>query len=156
MQAAGKIASKISELVLINPASSLVRLPWLASGSALTRVLPDALYPLSARILVNFLIDADRVTAADRQCLLDAMLSVQPQSAAWRLDLLRQFNVHSILPKLVDIPVSLIAGELDRLLPSVPEVLILEQLLPKSKTKFLPHSGHACLLEKDIYLADLL
>jgi pimeloyl-ACP methyl ester carboxylesterase len=110
----------------------------------------------SARILVNFLIDPDRVTATDRQCLLDAMLSVQPQSAAWRLDLLRQFNVQAILPKIADIPISLIAGELDRLLPSVPEVQILERLLPRSKTKFLPYSGHACLLEKGIYLADLL
>jgi pimeloyl-ACP methyl ester carboxylesterase len=156
MQAASQIASKISELVLINPASSLVRLPWLASGSALTRILPDVLYPLSARILVNFLIDAERVAPPDRQRLLNAMLSVQPQSAAWRLDLLRQFDVQTILPKIVDIPVSLIAGALDRLLPSVPEVQILEQLLPRSKTKFLPYSGHACLLEKDIYLADLL
>jgi pimeloyl-ACP methyl ester carboxylesterase len=156
MQVAGQMSAKINELVLINPASSLVRLPWLAGGSAFSRLLPDALYPLSARVLVNFLIDADRVAETDRQSLLNAMLSVQPQSAAWRLDLLRQFQVHSILPKIVNIPVLLIAGELDRLLPSVPEVRILQRLLPKSKTKLLPYSGHACLLEKDIYLADLL
>jgi hypothetical protein len=36
------------------------------------------------------------------------------------------------------------------------EVRILSQMLPKSKTKLLPHSGHACLLERDIHLADLL
>jgi pimeloyl-ACP methyl ester carboxylesterase len=156
MQVAGQMSAKINELVLINPASSLVRLPWLASGSAFSSLLPDALYPLTARILVNFLIDASRVAETDRQSLLDAMLSVQPQSAAWRLNLLRQFQVHSILPKIADIPVLLIAGELDRLLPSVPEVRILQRLLPKSKTKLLPNSGHACLLEKDIYLADLL
>jgi pimeloyl-ACP methyl ester carboxylesterase len=156
MQVAGQMSTKINELVLINPASSLVRLPWLAGGSAFSRLLPDALYPLSARVLVNFLIDADRVAAAERQSLLDAMLSVQPQTAAWRLDLLRQFEIYPILPKIADISVLLIAGELDRLLPSVPEVRMLQRLLPKSKTKLLPYSGHACLLEKDIYLADLL
>ncbi len=156
MQVASQMSTKISELVLINPASSLVRLPWLAGGEALSRLLPDALYPLSARVLVNFLIDADRVAATERQSLLNAILSVQPQSAAWRLDLLRQFQVHSVLPKIVNIPVLLIAGELDRLLPSVPEVRILQRLLPRSKTILLPTSGHACLLEKDIYLADLL
>jgi pimeloyl-ACP methyl ester carboxylesterase len=156
MQVAGQMSTKISELVLINPASSLVRLPWLAGGSAFSRLLPDALYPLSARVLVNFLIDGDRVAEPDRQSLLNAMLSVQPESAAWRLDLLRQFQVHSVLPKIANIPVLLIAGELDRLLPSVPEVRILHRLLPRSKTIFLPTSGHACLLEKDIYLADLL
>ncbi len=156
MQVAGQFGSKLCRLVLINPASSLVRLPWLSSSSALVRVLPDALYPISARILVNFLIDADRVAPPDRQSLLNAMLSVQPQSAAWRLDLLRRFQIHAVLPKIINIPVLLIAGELDRLLPSLPEVRILHQLLPKSKTQFLPHSGHACLLEKDVYLADLL
>lgn len=156
MQVAGQMSAKICKLVLINPASSLVRLPWLAGGSSAIRLLPDALYPLSARILVNFLIDADRVTAPDRQSLLNAMLSVQPQSAAWRLDLLRHFQIHAVLPKIINIPVLLIAGELDRLLPSLPEVRILQQLLPKSKTTLLPNSGHACLLEKDIYLADLL
>jgi pimeloyl-ACP methyl ester carboxylesterase len=156
MQVAAQIDIKIDELVLINPASSFGRLPLLASGSALSGLLPDALYPLSARILVNFLVAADRVATTERQSLLDAMLSVQPQTAAWRLNLLRQFRVDAIVPKLVDIPTVLIAGELDRLLPSPLEVRFLGKLLPKSKTTLLPCSGHACLLEQDIHLVDLL
>ena len=84
------------------------------------------------------------------------MLSVQPQTAAWRLSLLRQFRIDSVLPALVDIPTALIAGEHDRLLPSVLEVRFLHQQLPKSKTTLLPWSGHACLLEKDTNLADLV
>jgi pimeloyl-ACP methyl ester carboxylesterase len=156
MQVAGRSETDIAKLVLINPASSFMRLPWLAWSSALSGLLPDALYPTSAKILVNFLIATDRVAATERQSLIDAMLSVQPQAAAWRLDLLRRFQVHSIVPDIIDIPVLLIAGELDRLLPSLLEVKILQRLLPKSKTTLLPSSGHACLLEKDIHLADLL
>jgi pimeloyl-ACP methyl ester carboxylesterase len=156
MQVASKSAETVAKLVLINPASSFMRLPWLAWSSALSGLLPDALYPTSAKILVNFLIATDRVTAAERQCLVDAMLSVHPQAAAWRLNLLRRFQVHSIVPDIIDIPVLLIAGELDRLLPSLLEVKILQRLLPKSKTTLLPSSGHACLLEKDINLVDLL
>lgn len=156
MQVAAQMSAKIAKLVLINPASSFGRLPWLASGSALSGLLPDALYPLSARILINFLVSADRVAATERKSLLDAILSVQPQTAAWRLNLLRQFQVDSIVPKLVDIPTVLIAGELDRLLPSTFEVHCLGKMLPKSKTTLLPYSGHACLLEKDIHLVDLL
>jgi pimeloyl-ACP methyl ester carboxylesterase len=156
MQVAGKLGAKITKLVLINPASSFMRLPWLTWSSALSGLLPDALYPTSAKILVNFLITADRVAHPERQSLIDAMLSVHPQTAAWRLSLLRQFQVHSIVPAIIDIPVVLIAGELDRLLPSLLEVKILQRLLPKAETTLLPCSGHACLLEKDINLADLL
>jgi pimeloyl-ACP methyl ester carboxylesterase len=156
MQVAGRLKPKIDRLVLINPASSFGRLPLLAGGSALSGLLPDVLYPLSARILVNFLIATDRVAHPERQSLIDAMLSVQPQTAAWRLNLLRQFPVQSIVPELVDIPVVLIAGALDRLLPSLLEVRILGKMLPKSKTTLLPSSGHACLLERDIQLVDLL
>jgi pimeloyl-ACP methyl ester carboxylesterase len=156
MQVAQQLGTKIDRLVLINPASSFARLPLLAAGSALSSLLPDALYPLSARILVSFLINEDRVTPAARQHLLDAILSVQPQTAAWRLNLLRQFPVDAIAPKLIDIPILLIAGQLDRLLPSSLEVRILSRMLPKSKMLLLPRSGHACLLERDIGLIDLL
>jgi pimeloyl-ACP methyl ester carboxylesterase len=156
MQVALQIEAKITKIVLINPASSFARLPLLTAGSALSGLLPDALYPLSAMILVNFLINGNRVAPAERQRLIDAILSVRPQTAAWRLNLLRQFPVHTIVPKLVDIPVLLIAGALDRLLPSSSEVSILARMLPNSKTLLLPNSGHACLLERDIHLTDLI
>jgi pimeloyl-ACP methyl ester carboxylesterase len=156
MQVAGKIGKSVNELVLINPASSFARFPLLAAGSVLSNLLPDSMYSLSAKILANFLVNADRVATTEQQSLVDAMLSVHPKSAAWRLALLRQFQVDTVVPKLVDIPTVLIAGERDRLLPSVFEVRILERLLPKSKMILLPNSGHACLLERDFYLADLL
>jgi pimeloyl-ACP methyl ester carboxylesterase len=156
MQVSEQLGTKINKLVLINPASSFARQPLLSAGSALSSLLPDALYSLSAMILVNFLINGDRVAPAERQSLIDAILSVHPQTAAWRLNLLRQFPVDSIIPKLIDIPTLLIAGGLDRLLPSSLEVNILSQLLSNSKTLLLPTSGHACLLERDVQLADLL
>jgi pimeloyl-ACP methyl ester carboxylesterase len=156
MQVAQQLGTKINQLILINPASSFARQPLLAAGSALSGLLPDALYPLSAMILVNFLINGERVAPAERHSLIDAILSVHPQTAAWRLNLLRQFPIDSIVPKLTDIPTLLIAGGLDRLLPSSLEVSILSQALSKPKTLLLPNSGHACLLERDIELANLL
>lgn len=156
MQVAEQLGTKINQLVLINPASSFARQPLLAAGSALSGLIPDLLYSISAMILVGFLINDDRVAPAERQSLINAMLSVHPQTAAWRLNLLRQFPLDAIIPKLMDIPTLLIAGGLDRLLPSSLEVSILSQLFSNSKTLLLPTSGHACLLEKDIYLADFL
>ncbi len=156
MQVAGKLGNAVNELVLINPASSFARFPLLAAGSVLSNLLPDVMYSLSAKILASFLINPDRVTAIEQQRLVEAMLSVHPKSAAWRLALLRQFQVDTVVPKLADISTVLIAGECDRILPSVFEIRILQRLLPKSKMIMLPNSGHACLLERDLYLADLL
>lgn len=156
MQVAGQMKETVNELVLINPASSFARLPLLTIGSAFSNLLPDAVYPFSARVLIDFLVNNDRVTSAERKRLIDAMLSVHPKSAAWRLDLLRQFQFETIVSKLTDLPVVLIAGEHDRLLPSASEVRVLRKRLPKSKMILLPNSGHACLLERDLYLSDLI
>jgi pimeloyl-ACP methyl ester carboxylesterase len=155
MLVAEQLGTRITKLILINPASSFARSPLLAAGSALSGLLPDALYPLSAMILVNFLINQDRVASIERQNLINEILSVRPQTAAWRLALLRQFPVDSIIPKLMDIPTLLIAGELDRLLPSPSEIATLASMLPNAETKLLPNSGHACLLEQDIHLSVL-
>ena len=156
MQVAGRLNRCVKELVLINPGSSFARFPLLAAGSALSSLLPDSMYPFSTRILASFLINNDRVAATERQNLINAMLSVKPQAASWRLNLLRQFPVDSIVSELIGLSVVLIAGEVDRLLPSVFEVRILQRLLPKSKLVLLPGSGHACLLERDFYLADFI
>jgi pimeloyl-ACP methyl ester carboxylesterase len=156
MLVAEQLSTRIAKLVLINPASSFARSPLLATVSALSGLLPDAFYPLSAMILVNFLINQDRVSPIERQSLLNAILSVRPQTAAWRLNLLRQFPVNSIIPKLIDIPTLLIAGGLDRLLPSASEITTLASILPNAEIILLPNSGHACLLEQDIHLSVLL
>jgi pimeloyl-ACP methyl ester carboxylesterase len=147
---------QVQQLTLINPASSFARLPWLTAGSLVANVLPEPLYQASARLLASFLIEMELVSVAERQNLVQAMLSIASQTAAWRLGLLRQFQVHGVIPQLAGIPTLLIAGERDRLLPSKLEVQILQRQLPQSKTIFLPHSGHACLLEVETNLAQML
>jgi pimeloyl-ACP methyl ester carboxylesterase len=146
----------VQQLTLINPASSFARLPWLAASSLVANVLPEPIYQLSARLLVSFLIEVDLVSATEQKNLVAAMLSITSPTVAWRLGLLRQFNVHMVVPHLVTIPTLLIAGERDRLLPSKLEVQILRRQLPQAKTIFLPASGHACLLEIETNLAHIL
>jgi pimeloyl-ACP methyl ester carboxylesterase len=146
----------VQQLTLINPASSFARLPWLMAGSLVANVLPESLYQASTRVLASLLIEMDLVPAVDRQHLIQAMLSIDAQTAAWRLGLLRKFQVHAVVPHLVGISTLLIAGERDRLLPSKLEVQILQRQLPQSKVIFLPSSGHACLLEAETSLAQIL
>jgi pimeloyl-ACP methyl ester carboxylesterase len=146
----------IQQLISINPASSFAKLPLLAMGSFGVGIVPEPLYQLSARILVGLLIEIDRVSTFDRQNLIRAMLSIDSQTVAWRLKLLREFELNMVLPDLIDVPTLLLAGEMDRLLPSTLEVQIIQRQLPRSKTILLPYSGHACLLEQDINLAQII
>lgn len=148
--------SLLHRLILINPASSFSRLPWLQWGSLFSELLPPPLYGLSALGLEPFLIIPERVTPTDRALLLKTMQSVQPQTAAWRLRLLRSFNLDRERLESLKLPVLLVAGERDRLLPSADEIRRIAERLPQAQTYFLPHSGHACLLEKDVNLGEIL
>jgi pimeloyl-ACP methyl ester carboxylesterase len=143
-------------LILVNPASSFTRLPWLYWGSPITDWLPEPLFHLSAMGLVPFLIEPERVVAEDRDALLRMMQSVAPQTAAWRLRLLRHFELDSINFSRLTMPVLLVAGGGDRLLPSAQEIQRIAQKLPIVKTHILAQSGHACLLEQDVNLSEIL
>ena len=53
-------------------------------------------------------------------------------------------------------PTLILASTLDHLLPSLNEAQDLIRILPNAKIHHLPHSGHACLLERDTNLLNIL
>ncbi|MGB7416904.1 MAG: alpha/beta hydrolase [Thermosynechococcaceae cyanobacterium] len=143
-------------LVLVNPATAFSRLPWMRLASSVSQFLPSPLYTASAMGLIPFLIAWDRVEASDRNDLFKAMQSVEPQSATWRLNLLRQFDLLKLPLSKVTSPALIITGVKDRLLPSVDEGQRLLSCLPKAQATVLKNSGHACLLEKEVNLHEIL
>lgn len=156
LQVAQHAPDLFAGLVLINPASSLKHRPWLGWGSPLLPWFPDALYRTSAVTFLPWLAALDRIRPRDRQQLLQAMYSVPQTTSAWRLELLRQFYLSPMTLEHLTLPVLLIASAQDRLLPSVLEAGYLKQRLPQSQQVILPLSGHACLLEKEINLYQLM
>jgi pimeloyl-ACP methyl ester carboxylesterase len=84
------------------------------------------------------------------------MQAVSPQSAAWRLALLRQFRLENLSLDRVHQPVLILASEVDRLLPSQSEAKRLARFLPNTTIVHLPDSGHACLLENQLNLSAIL
>ncbi len=156
LQLAATDPDLFDRLILINAASSFARLPWLKWGSLLSSWLPTSLYQLSATGLVPFLIESSRVRSRERQALLKAMQSVSPQSAAWRLSLLRNFELHKLSLEHLRQRTVVIAGGRDKLLPSVEEAQRLVNLLPNAQMTILPTSGHACLLEAETNLYSIL
>jgi pimeloyl-ACP methyl ester carboxylesterase len=143
-------------LILVNPASSVSRQPWMSWGASVTQWLPDSLYRLSTLGLLPFLIAPQRVCRPSRQALLAAMQSVTPESAAWRLSLLNQFVLEELPLERIEQPVLVLAAGADRLLPSEAEAERLVSYLPNAQKTLLPESGHACLLETEVKLVDIL
>jgi pimeloyl-ACP methyl ester carboxylesterase len=156
LQFAASFPRLCDRLILVNPASSAIRLPWMSWGASITQWLPHSLYRLSTLGLLPLLIAPQRVSMPNRQALLRAMQSVSPQSAAWRISLLSRFVLEKLPLERILQPVLVLASGADRLLPSVAEARRLVRSLPNSQSVLLPESGHACLLETEVRLASIL
>ncbi|MEH2204546.1 MAG: alpha/beta hydrolase [Nostoc sp.] len=143
-------------IILINPASSFHLRPWLSWASQLTYLVPTGLYDIGALGLLPFLASLSRISRSDRHDLLKTMRSVPAETVLWRLSLLREFDIDEEKLRRLTQPVLLIAGASDRLLPSVSEVNRIGKILPNNKIVVLPNCGHACLLEQDTNLYEIL
>lgn len=143
-------------IILLNPASSFQTRPFFSWGSQFTDFIPNLFYDLGAFGLLPFLASLPRMSSGDRQELLKAMRSVPPETVRWRISLLREFYIDEYKLSKLTQPILLIAGANDRLLPSTTEALRLGNIFPNAKILVLPESGHACLLEKDINLYEIM
>ncbi|WP_413199172.1 alpha/beta fold hydrolase [Nostoc piscinale] len=156
MKVATKAPHLFKRIILINPASAFRLRPFLDWASQLSCLVPESLYDIGALGLLPFLASLERMTRSDRHELLKTMRSVPSVTVNWRLALLREFAVENDKLRRLTQPVLLIAGASDRLLPSVTEVKRIAAILPKSQVFILPNSGHACLLEQDVSLYEIL
>ena len=146
----------IKKLVLVNPASCFNQLPILSWGADITSLLPSWVHRYSAVGLLPFLAQLNRISDCNRDRLIASMKSLSPHVVSWRLSLLRDFKISEEQLRSLNIPSLIIAGAADDLLPSVAEAKKLASLLPQAQTKVLPYSGHACLIESDINLYQIL
>jgi pimeloyl-ACP methyl ester carboxylesterase len=70
--------------------------------------------------------------------------------------LLNEFTISAAQLRQITQPVLLLASAADRLLPSVSEAQDLAEHLPDVQLVVLPDSGHACLLEAEINLYEIM
>jgi pimeloyl-ACP methyl ester carboxylesterase len=143
-------------IVLINPASSFHLSPWFSWISQATNFVPAYFYPVGALALLPFLATLPRISPSVRYELLRTLRSIPSQTVNWRLSLLREFSIDLAKLQQLQQPVLLVAGDRDQLLPSRQEIERLMNVLPNSQTVILPESGHACLLEEDVNLYEIL
>ncbi len=142
-------------LVLINPATAWPKQLWLMQAARGVGWLPDIPLDWAAPGFMYFLAAIHRITPPERRLLLKVLRSVPASTIRHRLTLLEEPFCDPDLAKLT-LPILLVAGGADRLLPSVSEVNRLAKLFSQVQTQLLPYSGHAALLEEQTNLAELL
>lgn len=145
-----------TRIILVNPASSFRQKPLFGWSSTITSWMPAPLYRFSSVCLTASLARLERLDPSDRQSLLKAVQSVPQKTSVWRLSILNNFAIPEQDLRQLDQPVLLIAGARDQLLPSVTEAERLARSLPNSKIVVLPYSGHACLLEANVNLFEIM
>jgi pimeloyl-ACP methyl ester carboxylesterase len=154
------VATEVPELfdrmILVNPAISLNRQPWLSWSGQIGQWVPDLVYRLSAVGFLAFLAALERYKAIDRLKLLAAMNTVPKATSISRLSMLQDFDVDRLALHKLAYPVLAIASGADRLLPSVTDAHYLLGKLPQGELCVLPDSGHACLLERDMSLYQIM
>ncbi len=146
----------VNRLILVNPASSFNKTFWTRWAVDTVRALPAPMYSLGCSILMPFLANLNRVSTNEQQILLNAMRSVGYRSALHRVFLLRDFDLMDQAYQKIQQLTLIVASRSDRLLPSNAEANRLSALIPKATIHPLPHSGHACLLEPEVNLHDIL
>jgi pimeloyl-ACP methyl ester carboxylesterase len=145
-----------TRIILVNPASSFHQRPWILWGGQIIRWFPNFLYELSAVSLLPFLGALERISISDRQAFLTTVQSIPKNTSIWRLSLLQSFKLNDLPLEQIKRPVLLIASGSDRLLPSISDAQFLVDRLPNVKLVILPNSGHACLLEEETNLYQIL
>lgn len=143
-------------LILVNPASSFRQQPWIQWGSHITQWLPASFYPLSVLGLLPMLASLGRIGRPERIALLEAMQAVPQSTSVWRLALVRSFDVDENQLRAIEQPTLVIASGSDRLLPSLAEGKLLVKVIPNAEMVMLANSGHACLLETDVDLHQIM
>ena len=142
-------------IILVNPASSFNRRPWISWGSQISRYLPEVVYRFSSVTFLPLLASFDHIAEADCQALVQAVRSVPQKTSIWRMSLMHHFRVPKQLGQLTQ-PILIIASAEDKLLPSLPEAYRLKRAFRNAHVVVLPESGHSCLLESGVNLYDIM
>lgn len=156
MKVAALAPNLVRCLILVNPASSFNRRPWIAWSAQISRHLPEFLYRCSSVTLLPLLAAFHRIADRDREALFEAVRSVPQKTSVWRMALLSQFQVPVEALRALEAPALILVSAKDRLLPSLTEGFRLKAVFKKAQVAILPESGHTSLLETDVNLYEIM
>jgi len=110
---------------------------------------------LVRNVVMHHILIGEHVNREAIERLLKASFSHGYRASSRRLKLIQGHDVRDRLDRL-KMPVTIVAGGKDRMLPSVREGKFLASKIPKARLIVLPDLGHACFLSDRFHLAKFL
>jgi pimeloyl-ACP methyl ester carboxylesterase len=134
-------------LVILNSFPWLSNRPQLHAGRLLMRLIPWAAMP-HIRRGTEARIHSSHTNPEDLAEFHERMLQIGRRGYRRRLDILRTYDIRERLSDL-RVPTLLLAGDEDRLLPSVRWARYMGDRIPGASVKILSGYGHVCLITHD-------
>lgn len=141
-------------LVIVNSFPK-IRSRWqLQLGPLLLKLIPWGAMAFVRRF-TEFKLHSPHARAEDLNEFHQRMRHVGRQGYIRRLEILKDYNIEDRLGE-IKTPTLFLAGDLDRLLPSVKEAQIMASRMPRATMKVLKNYGHICMINHDFNLLDYM
>jgi pimeloyl-ACP methyl ester carboxylesterase len=137
-------------LVLVNSFARVPQQLRLRLGIAGLRLFPWGAMPL-ARRLTEARLHSPHARAEDLREFRARVRRIGRAGYLRRLEILRGYDARASLSRIA-VPVLLLAGDRDRLLPSVREARFMAERMPRATLRVLEGFGHVCLINHDLDL----
>ncbi len=152
MTTALKRPDLVRGLVILNSFPHMSNRAQLHAGRILMRMVPWAAMP-HIRRGTESRIHSPHTNAEDLAEFHERMLKVHPGGYRRRLDILASYDIRDELHR-VGVPTLLLAGDLDRLIPSERWGRYMQQRIPNAELTVLNGFGHVCLINHDLDVSE--
>lgn len=141
-------------LVIVNSFPRIRKQALLKIAPPLLKIMPWGAMPLVRRFTESRM-HSPHALPEDLAEFHKRMLSVGKEGYIRRLEILKNYDILGRLPE-IKIPTLFLAGELDRLVPSVEEAVLMAGRMTDATVVLLKGYSHICLINHDFNLLDYL
>ena len=139
-------------LVIVNSFPYLDQRAKLLTAPWLLRAIPWAAMPIVRRYTSDHL-HSPHTNSDDIAQFRERAKAIDRDSYIRRLQILASYDLRERLPE-IDVPTLFLAGDRDRLLPSVRWARFMQEQVEGSSVEILEGYGHVCLIDHDLDLTD--
>lgn len=147
--------NRIDRLVLVNTFPYFRRRFLLSLGTMLLPLAFNRLVQFGRKLFLKPLMLGEQVDPDAIETMFSFSLTHKPEAYRKRMQLIRDLDLRERLFE-ISVPVTIVAAENDKLVPSVQEAQLMSERMKDCKVILLPGHGHACLLSNHFQLNSIL
>jgi len=147
--------NRVNRLVLVNTFPYFRRRFLLGLGTMLLPLAFNPLIQFGRKLFLKPLMLGEQVDPDAIVKLFSFSLTHKPEAYRKRMRLIRELDLRERLSE-ISVPVTIVAAEKDKLVPSVREAQLMSEKIKDCKVVLLPGHGHACLLSSHFQLNSVL